>query len=316
MRQESGADRLGKDGAELPPANDAVLHALVAEPVAVIRPAKQTVPFVFAVPHSGRLYPASFISASRLDALALRGSEDAFVDELFSSAPPCGAPMLVARFPRSYVDVNRAPGEIDSAMFINPPALETGPRTARLAAGLGLFPRVVRDGLEIYGHLLEGHEADFRFQNFYKPYHTMLAALVVETCARFGVAVVVDCHSMPGQSHHADIVLGDCHGASAGSSLIAQAQSAFARAGLKTLRNTPYAGGYTTTLYGRPQEGVHALQIEINRALYLDETRVEKRATFRALCGKIGIVVSELAKVRIEKLAGPEGSARAQRESA
>jgi N-formylglutamate deformylase len=266
----------------LPPgkARDAALEDLRSSPVAVLRPERQTAPFIFASPHSGRLYPESFARQTRLDPVSLRKSEDAFVDELFSSVTALGAPLIAARFPRAFVDVNRAPGEIDPAMFDAPLGAASPSRTPRVAAGLGIIPRIVRDGLEIYGARLPVHEAHFRLECFYRPYHAALAALVAETRALFGVAIVVDCHSMPPPSRGSDIVIGDCYGEAAASELIGAAQRALAQLGFSVIRNAPYAGGYTTHLYGKPDLGVHALQIEVSRALYLDERRMEKTAGF------------------------------------
>jgi len=210
----------------------------------------------------------------------LRKSEDAFVDELFAAAPALGAPLITARFPRAFVDVNRASGEIDPHMFDAPLASSIGPRTPRVAAGLGVIPRIVRDGVEIYGMRLPAREAAFRLESFYRPYHAALAKLVAETRALFGIAIVIDCHSMPPTSRGTDIVIGDCYGEAAAAELIVDAQRALAELGFSVARNAPYAGGYTTNLYGKPESGVHALQIEVNRALYLDEARMSKTAGF------------------------------------
>jgi len=259
---------------------DPALENLRAQPIALSLPMRQTVPFIFASPHSGRLYPSSFARQSRLDPVTLRKSEDAFVDELFAAVPELGAPLIVARFPRAFVDVNRASGEIDPHMFDAPLASSIGPRTPRVAAGLGVIPRIVRDGVEIYGTRLPVREAAFRLESFYRPYHAALAKLVAETRSLFGIAIVIDCHSMPPTSRGTDIVIGDCYGEAAAAELIVDAQRALAELGFSVARNAPYAGGYTTNLYGKPESGVHALQIEVNRALYLDEGRMSKTAGF------------------------------------
>jgi N-formylglutamate deformylase len=258
---------------------DGNLMALAAEPVVIRKPRGQKAPFIFASPHSGRFYPLSFAQSSRLDPISLRRSEDAFVDELFESVTELGAPLICARFPRAFVDANRAPGELDPQMF-DAPLSVVGPRSPRVAAGLGVIPRVVRDGLEIYGARLPAGEAAFRLEHFYRPYHTALADLVAETHAEFGVAVVIDCHSMPPPAKAHDIVLGDCYGEAAAPELIGQTQKILSGLGFSVARNAPYAGGYTTHLYGRPHEHVHAIQVEVSRALYLDETRMEKSAGF------------------------------------
>jgi N-formylglutamate deformylase len=260
---------------------DAELHALAAEPVLLRAPKTLRSPFIFASPHSGRIYPTSFARSARLDPITLRKSEDAFVDELFDFVPDLGAPLIAARFPRAFVDANRGPGEIDPAMF-DAPIAAAGPRTPRVAAGLGVIPRIVRDGLEIYGARLPANEAVFRIARFYRPYHDALAKLVAEARAAFGVAVVIDCHSMPPTTRGSDVVIGDCYGEAAAGDLILHVQRSLAELGFAVVRNAPYAGGYTTALYGKPSERVHAIQIEISRGLYLDEVRMEKTAGFAA----------------------------------
>ncbi len=262
-------------------AGDAELDALVAEPILLLEPSGRRTPFIFASPHSGRAYPASFARAARLDPVTLRKSEDAFVDELFDFVPDLGAPLIAARFPRAFVDANRAPGEIDPAMF-DAPIDAVGPRTPRVAAGLGVIPRIVRDGLEIYGARLPAGEAAFRITRFYRPYHDRLAKLVAEARSQFGVAIVIDCHSMPPPSRGSDVVIGDCYGEAASNDLIVHVQRSLGELGFSVVRNAPYAGGYTTSLYGKPADHVHAIQIELSRALYLDEIRMEKTAGFAA----------------------------------
>jgi N-formylglutamate amidohydrolase len=277
----SGDESGGAVGAALSGiTGDTVLDQLRGEPVLLAKPERQTSPFIFASPHSGRLYPPSFARQSRLDPVTLRKSEDAFVDELFADVPLLGAPLLAARFPRAFVDVNRAPGEIDPAMFDAPLHSVIAPRTPRVAAGLGVIPRIVRDGVEIYGARLPAREAHFRLENFYRPYHAALDKLVSDTRSLFGIAIVIDCHSMPPPSRGSDIVIGDCYGEAAAAELIVASQRALVEQGFAIARNTPYAGGYTTNLYGKPESGLHALQIEISRALYLDELRIEKTASF------------------------------------
>lgn len=259
---------------------DPVLDDLRGQPLLLLQPEQQTSPLIFASPHSGRLYPAGFVRQTRLDSLTLRKSEDAFVDELFDCVAALGAPLLAARFPRAYIDSNRAPGEIDASMFDGPIACWVGPRTPRVAAGLGVIPRIVRDGVDIYDGRLHGREVLFRFEHFYRPYHATLSRLIAETRELFGLAIVVDCHSMPPPAKGTEIVIGDCYGESAAPAVIAQAHAALTTLGFSVTRNAPYAGGYTTKLYGKPEAGVHALQIEVNRALYLDENSMEKGPDF------------------------------------
>src|SRR5258708_6750654 len=206
---------------------DPHLAELYAEPFHIHRPARQSVPFVFASPHSGSHYPASFIARSRLSPIALRRSEDAFVDELFCGAVALGAPMIAARFPRAYLDVNRAPDEIDISMFDGAVAVEIDSPSSRVAAGLGVIPRIVRDGAEIYRGKLAAAEAKERLTRLYHPYHRALGSLVEETRARFGAAIVIDCHSMPSAAAVPDVVLGDRYGASSMPALTRHADACF-----------------------------------------------------------------------------------------
>ncbi len=269
-----------EDAAEEGP-QDHALKELAVAPLDLRLPERLSSPFVFASPHSGRTYPSSFAQTTRLDAVTLRQSEDAFVDELFEAVTDFGSPLIAARFPRAYVDVNRAPNELDPAMFDAPVDPRAGPRTARVAAGLGVIPRIVRDGLEIYGARLPANEANFRIEHFYRPYHKALAKLTAAAHAKFGMAIIVDCHSMPPPARGHDIVLGDCHGQSASPALTSEAQRLLGELGFSVARNAPYAGGYTTSLYGRPFEKTHALQIEVSRALYLDEHRIQPHTGYR-----------------------------------
>jgi len=277
--------------AEPPPApttpQDSTLAALGAAPFRLFLPQTPAAPFIFASPHSGRCYPKSFIASSQLNALALRRSEDAFADELFDAVTQLGCPFLVAEFPRAFVDVNRAPNELDPKMFDGPLPQAAEPPSARVAAGFGVIPRIVREGVDIYRGLLDPMEAELRLARFYRPYHAALAELVESTFLHFGCAVVVDCHTMPSIPPVADVVLGDCYGQAAATALLRLAELAFSTAGLRTVRNTPYAGGFTTHHYGRRDHGIHALQIEINRSLYLDEMRIEKTAGFAGVKGRL-----------------------------
>ena len=272
----------------------------------ICRPAAQCVPLVFASPHSGRRYPDALLAASGLDLPTLRASEDAFVDQLFDWVPSLGAPLLLAHFPRVWVDANRDAREIDPAMFLDPVPAAAHIASARVGAGLGVIPKVVADGQAIRSRPLTWAEGAARLAQCHTPYHHALAALIAETRARFGVTVLIDCHSMPSAAvvrggRHAgpDIVLGDGYGASAGPWLMAHAEQAFTTAGFAVKRNHPYAGGYTTRHYGRPRDGVHALQIEINRRLYMDEKRVspgpDLPAARRRLAGAVEDLVTAIA---------------------
>lgn len=278
---------------------DSTLALLVDEPFQISRPSVQTLPFVFASGHSGRNYPDRLIAESRLDALMLRRSEDAFVDELFAGVAGLGAPMIAARFPRAFLDVNRAASELDPAMFDGTLGIRVDAANARVNAGLGVIPRVVRDGAEIYAGKLSTAEAIDRIARLHEPYHAALARLIDETLHRFGVAILIDCHSMPSAGSVPDIVLGDRFGASASAQVTRLAESSFERLGFSVARNTPYAGGYTTHLYGRRDDGVHALQIEINRALYLNEHSIAPGADFELVQSRLGQALQSLMAIDV-----------------
>jgi N-formylglutamate deformylase len=275
-------------------------------PFRLERPARQTVPFVFASPHSGRSYPDSLLARTRLDATTLRRSEDAFVDELFAGVVELGAPLLAAEFPRAFLDVNRSSTELDTGMFDGALGVPVDLPSPRVAAGLGVIPRIVRDGAEIYRGKLKSGEADMRLEQLYHPYHRALASLMEETRARFGVAVLIDSHSMPSALSVPDIVLGDRYGASAAPRLTAHAEAAFLREGFSVARNTPYAGGHSTVLYGRVASGCHALQVEINRALYLDEDRIAKRPNFDMVRVRLTRAIANLVAIPISLLGRPD----------
>ena len=276
-----------------------------AEPFRLDRPARQTVPFLFASPHSGRSYPASLLENTRLDATTLRRSEDAFVDELFAGVVQLGAPLLAAQFPRAFLDVNRSSAELDAAMFDAPLGVPVDTPSPRVTAGLGVIPRIVRDGAEIYRGKLDTSEAENRISQLYQPYHQALAALMQETRARFGVAVLIDCHSMPSALSVPDIVLGDRYGASAAPALTTRAESALVREGFSVARNTPYAGGHTTVLHGRVALGCHALQIEVNRALYLDEEKIVKKAAFETVRQRLTRALRNVVAISPTQLGRP-----------
>ncbi len=243
-------------------------------------------------PHSGRFYPRAFKRMSRLDEHSLRRSEDSHVDALFAAAPEVGASLLAARYPRAYVDLNRAANELDPLLFEDPLPVDAHADSDRVAAGLGVIARVVASGMPIYAGRLPLEEADRRIAAIYRPYHAALAELLRTARRRWGWSLLLDCHSMPsgtggasrttadGLAGGVDIVLGDCHGASCAPGLVATAESALREMGYRVRRNRPYAGGYCTQHYGRPETGAHALQIEINRALYMDETTLRRRPDF------------------------------------
>lgn len=268
----------------------------------VLEPARQLAPIVFNSPHSGSEYPAAFLAAARLDKQAIRQSEDIFVDRLFSDVTDHGAPLLRAQFPRAWLDVNREPFELDPRMFDGPLPSFANTRSARVTSGLGTIPRLVADGKAIYGKRLSIADALNRIEAIYVPYHRQLRALLDRTRETFGCAVLIDCHSMPSTvrtSHlrgRPDFVLGDRHGSSCSAALTDAVEAELVRRGYDVSRNRPYAGGFITEHYGRPKDGVHALQLEINRALYLDERRLELTSGYAKLKSDLSELVAHLVR--------------------
>lgn len=260
-------------------------------PIDIDRPVAQTLPVVLASPHSGRAYPADFLRQTHLDTAVLRRAEDAYVDELFALAAKSGVPMLKALYPRCFVDANREAYEVDPAMFEGALPGHANTRSPRVAAGLGCLPRVAFDGQPLYRRRLPVAELERRLAWYYRPYHAALRRLIDETLERFGHCILVDCHSMPsnspvglgGKGGRVDFVLGDNHGAACAPALIGLAESWLRVRGYRAVRNQPYAGGFTTQHYGAPGRGVHVLQVEINRALYMDEAGMSPHAGFSAL---------------------------------
>lgn len=256
---------------------------------------------VFSSPHSGADYLAAYLGNTRLGLLHLRSSEDAFVDALFADAPRLGAPLIAARVPRACVDLNRAPDDLDPALIAGAGRRSVNPR---IAAGLGVIPRVVAEGRPIHAGKLSLAEAQRRIAAYYLPYHARLRALLDESRARFGTAILFDCHSMPHDAlasapavwgKRPDVILGDRFGTACDRWLIDAAHDIFTAAGFVVARNAPFAGGYITQTYGRPRAAQHALQIEIDRALYMDESRLERRSDFDDVRGRVGQAVAGLA---------------------
>lgn len=262
-------------------------------------------PLVFASPHSGRLYPPDMMAAARLTAQDLRGSEDAFVDDLIAGAPALGVCVIRARLARAYIDLNRDAWELDPAMFEDalPDFVQT--RTARVAAGLGAIARVAGEGRPIYARKLTFAEAKDRIETAHRPYHDTLNRLLAQARNAHGLAILVDWHSMPAaaaRGHRArgggpcDIVLGDRFGAACGPKLTALMEKTLEGLGYRVARNTPYAGGYTTEHYGRPNRRTHAIQVEINRALYMNETTREPTEGLTRLKADIESVTARLVQ--------------------
>ena len=247
-------------------------------PFELLEPHVVTSGAVFASPHSGRDYPEDLVSRTVLDRRALRSSEDAFVDRLIADAPQLGAPLLLARTPRAYVDLNRSADELDPAIVEGVRRVVHNPR---VTSGLGVIPRVVANGRAIYRGKLSLAESRARLQAHWEPYHDTLRGLLDRSRAAFGEAVLIDCHSMPhealetGAARSADVVLGDRFGASADATIVDRIEAAFVAEGLRVARNAPFAGAYISQRYGRPAQGVHVVQVELDRALYMDEARIE-----------------------------------------
>ena len=273
----------------MPERERATIDAELRPPFAILAPKQISTPLVFCSPHSGRVYPKAFLEDSRLDALTLRKSEDCYVDQLFWGVSDLGAPLIAARFPRAYIDVNREPYELDPELFHEPLPPFANTQSVRVVGGLGTIARIVADSEEIYRDQLSVAAALLRIELLYKPFHSSLSALLEDARRRFGLAILIDCHSMPsisaGQPNAArpDFVLGDRFGAACDGKLTRYLRDRLTEAGFAVHINRPYAGGFITEHYGRPARGIHALQIEINRALYMNETTFEPTSGFADL---------------------------------
>jgi N-formylglutamate amidohydrolase len=280
------------------------LEPELSAPCGVEEPEEVRSALVFSSPHSGNVYPARFLASARLDAMTLRRSEDAYVEDLFAGAAVVGAPLLKARFPRAYLDVNREPYELDPRMFEGKLPSYANTRSMRVAGGLGTIARIVGESQEIYSRRLPVQEALQRVEALYKPYHRTLRRLLQRAIRQFGLAVLVDCHSMPSNGGaagskadriKADFVVGDRYGTSCDLSLVEVIEAGLRRQGYIVQRNKPYAGGFITEHYGTPAARTHAVQIEINRALYMNETTLAKAPAFETLTRDIGEMIASLA---------------------
>lgn len=269
----------------------------------LIRPNAVTSNVICASPHSGREYAWSFMRQSALSELAIRSSEDAFVDKLIEQAPKFGAPLLSAKVPRAFVDLNRSVDELDPALIEDVRKIGHNPR---VASGLGVIPRVVANSRSIYRGKLTKAEALKRLSDYWHPYHTQLSALLQDARLQFGSAVLLDFHSMPhealdGVSNQADqkpqIVLGDRFGASASYEIVDQVESAFASAGFRVARNAPFAGAYITQTYGRPSRHQHAIQIEIDRSIYMNEKTLTPNCDFKQVKNALTQVLAEVCSI-------------------
>ena len=261
-------------------------------------------PVLVTSPHSGRDYPQDFLDSARLDAHQIRLSEDMYVDELFADAPAAGAALLAANYPRAYVDLNRAAYELEPALFDGPLPDHIDKGSMRAAAGLGTVPRLVAENMPIYAGKLNWAEAARRIEKVYKPFHARLKQEIDALQAAHGFAVLIDAHSMPSQAIKlaprtaTDFVIGTRHGRAAAPQLVDLVGGFLQSRGWKVAFNKPYAGGQITEHYGTPLTGRHALQIEINRALYMDEASYAKHDGFagirRDMSGLVGHIISAL----------------------
>jgi N-formylglutamate amidohydrolase len=290
-------------------------------PFDIVEPDIISTPLVFSSPHSGSIYPRRFLASARLDAATLRRSEDAFVDSLFAGAAALGAPLLRARFPRAYLDVNREPYELDPRMFDGRLPAFANTRSIRVAGGLGTIARVVGESQDIYQSRLKVEEALARIEKLYKPYHLCLRDLIARAQRTFGRVVLIDCHSMPSVSTlsspgndaadprmRADFVLGDRFGTSCDLSIVETIDGELRRQGYTVYRNKPYAGGFITEHYGDPAGGVHAIQIEVNRAIYMDEHCRVPTARFEQVAADLTKVMDVLVRL-LSHWRGPERAA-------
>jgi N-formylglutamate deformylase len=270
-------------------------------PYRLSMPETVTTGVVVCSPHSGRDYPPEMLRRTVLDMAALRSSEDAFVDRLLADVPSMGAPLLCASTPRAWLDLNRGPEELDPALV---QGIARGALSPRVSSGLGVIPRVVAQGRPIYAGKITREEAHARIDAVWRPYHACLGQLLDHARARFGRAVLVDCHSMPHEAIEGlgggargaapEIVLGDRFGASAEAGIVEGVEAAFASRGFRVGRNAPFAGAFTAQHYGRPSRGQHAVQIEIDRAIYMDEARIEPLPDFEDTRRRIAEALDEV----------------------
>lgn len=278
-----------------------MIENTVPHPFSTLLPKEHIMPVVISSPHSGRHYPAHFIKASKLNPMRLRMSEDCYVDELFTPAAQLGAPLVSANFPRAYLDLNREAYELDAAMFHDDLPSYVNTRSARVAGGLGTIARVVTETEEIYREKLYFKDAKARIEAIHTPYHNQLRTLIEDGHARFSQVLLLDCHSMPSATRlynipkRADFILGDRCSTSCSGQITDFFEQQLTSLGYTVSRNQPYAGGYITQNYGTPDTGRHALQIEINRARYLNEETLEKHDGFEKLQAALSEVFQNLA---------------------
>ncbi|WP_425483446.1 N-formylglutamate amidohydrolase [Ancylobacter pratisalsi] len=268
----------------------------------LIEPSRLAAPFLFNSPHSGVVYPRAFVEQARLPLHTLRRSEDTLVDALFRDVTAHGMAFMRALFPRCYLDLNREPYELDPRMFEGRLPAFANTRSMRVSGGLGTIARIVGEAQEIYARRIPVDEAILRIETLYKPYHRALRQRMVQMQRSFGVAVLVDCHSMPSgcprdERSRVDIVIGDRYGTSCAPALSDIMETELRRRGYSVVRNKPYAGGFITEHYGNPASGMHAVQIEINRALYMDEPTYQASERFEGLRQDLLEVAKTLSQI-------------------
>jgi len=231
---------------------------------------------------------------------------------------PLGMPLMRANFPRAYLDVNREPYELDPMMFTDPLPDYVNTGSVRVAGGLGTIARVVSETEEIYAEPLTFAEAESRILSLHMPYHQRLAALLRRARDLFGVALLIDCHSMPSSVPAAnptdaiarpDVIIGDRYGSSCSGEIVDMLENTLVGMGYTVCRNRPYAGGFITQSYGRPVQSMHALQLEINRSLYIDEANLEKHGGYHRLRADIRTLVANLLDVLPDLLRGGRAAA-------
>ena len=260
-------------------------------PFTLHRPAQQVAGILLTSPHSGRHYPQDLLDAARLNAKSLRSSEDAFVDELFAMAPALGLPLLMAEFPRAWCDANREMWELDPTMFADKLPDYVNTTSPRVATGLGTIPRTVGFGEAIYKRPLYFHEAQARVETCWQPFHAELAGMIDECRREFGHCLVLDCHSMPSPAgrlgRRPTVILGDNFGASCLPIWSHYLEASLSQLGFHVGHNTPYAGGFITCHYGRPEQNVQVVQLEISRGLYMDEQRLTLTPDFHEVVERL-----------------------------
>jgi N-formylglutamate amidohydrolase len=278
---------------------------VVEQAVSVCRPPDGlSGPVILASPHSGRHYADDLQADVVLPLELLRRSEDAYVDQLIDCAPEFGATTICAEFPRVFVDVNRGPWDLDPRMFADSLPEFVNKRSKRAASGLGVVPRIGANGHALYRRQMRFADARARLTRYYTPYQNAIKDMLTEAQSNYGIAILLDMHSMPHVSAPGvDFVLGDRFGQSCDHRITDVIEGLLRESNFVTVRNTPYAGGHTTEFYGAPQNGIHVIQIEMNRSLYLDEHRVVRSSEWSKFKNKLDIFIKRFCAIEwVDKL--------------